>query len=354
MNRFQKAIRRKNPGRPPVWFMRQAGRYHAHYQGLRVKYGFTDLCKLPEVACETTLGPIRDFDFDAAILFSDLLFPLEVLGMGLTYEPGPKLAWHLKEKSQLSQLSNEGRSLVSGLSYQADAMRLIRAALPTEKGLLGFVGGPLTLFFYAASGSHSGDLTSAREGMKDGRFEGFCERLEDLLAANMVMQARAGADTVAMLDTCAGEVSPELYQSKVVPAIRRVLERFVAECPEIPVTYYSKNTTSDYWKKLAGLPIGALGVDWNVDLAQTLNEFGSDYAIQGNIDPHWLFLPWEELRGRVLPIYEKVATVAPRKLDGWISGLGHGVLPKTPEENVRNLVQLNREVFGRWDQEGRV
>jgi uroporphyrinogen decarboxylase len=246
-----------------------------------------------------------------------------------------------------------GAQAAQGLQYQADAMKLIRAALPVDKGLLGFVGGPLTLFYYAASGSHSGDLTSAREGMKDGRFEGFCERLEDLLAANMVLQARAGADTVAMLDTCAGEVSPELYREKVVPAIKRVLDKFVAQCPDVPVTYYSKNTQATYWRMLSGLPIGALGVDWNVDLPRTLEEFGGDYAIQGNIDPHWLFLPWEELRSKVLDVYNRVSTVSPRKLDGWISGLGHGVLPKTPEENVKNLVKLNQEFFGKWDLGGR-
>jgi uroporphyrinogen decarboxylase len=353
MNRFQKTIRRKNTGRPPVWFMRQAGRYHTHYQGLRSKHGFMDLCKIPEVACETTLGPIRDFDFDAAILFSDLLFPLEVLGMGLSYEPGPKLAWHLQQKSDLVRLDSSGAELAGRLQYQADAMAMIRRALSPEKGLIGFVGGPLTLFFYAASGSHSGDLKSAHDGMKDGRFEGFCERLEDLLAENMAMQARAGADTVAMLDTCAGEVSVEVYREKVVPATRRVLDKFVAKCPETPVTYYSKNTRRDYWKQLAGLPIGALGVDWKVDLPGVLEEFGGDYAIQGNIDPHWLFLPWEELRSNVSDIYNRMARVTPRKLDGWISGLGHGVLPKTPEENVRNLVRLNHDVFGRWDREAR-
>jgi uroporphyrinogen decarboxylase len=120
------------------------------------------------------------------------------------------------------------------------------------------------------------------------------------------------------------------------------------------VTYYSKNTQADYWKLLSGLPIGALGVDWNVDLAKTLEEFGGDYAIQGNIDPHDLFLPWEELRGKVLSVYDRVLRVTPRKLDGWISGLGHGVLPKTPEQNVKNLVNLNHEFFGKWDQGGRV
>ena len=109
LNLFQAALARENDGRPPVWFMRQAGRYHAHYQALRKEHSFIDLCKKPEVACEATMGPIRDFDFDAAILFSDLLFPLEVLGMGLRYAEGPQLDWQLQTPADLKRLSDAGR-----------------------------------------------------------------------------------------------------------------------------------------------------------------------------------------------------------------------------------------------------
>ena len=112
IRKFAAAAGKANLGRPPVWFMRQAGRYHGHYQELRRQYSFIDLCKLPHIACEATMGPIRDFDFDAAIMFSDLLFPLEAMGMGLKYEPGPKLDWHLKSKSDLNRLQG-GASLVS-------------------------------------------------------------------------------------------------------------------------------------------------------------------------------------------------------------------------------------------------
>ena len=172
---------------------------------------FIDLCKKPAVACEATMGPIRDFDFDAAILFSDLLFPLEVMGMGLKYDPGPKLGWHLRECADLKKLKG-GAKKAAELSYQADAMRLIRSALPASKGLLGFVGGPATLFAYAVEGGHSGELASTKAGLTDGRFEGFNEQLLELLAENMALQARAGADTVAVLDTCAGEFDPEIYR----------------------------------------------------------------------------------------------------------------------------------------------
>src|SRR3569832_1787563 len=105
MSLFSDALVRRNHGRPPVWFMRQAGRYHSHYQGMRARYSFMDLCKKPDLALEVTMGPIRDFGFDAAILFSDLLFPLEEMGMGLSYEPGPKLSWHLKSIEDASKLT---------------------------------------------------------------------------------------------------------------------------------------------------------------------------------------------------------------------------------------------------------
>ena len=346
MNLFQKTIRRQNDTpRPPVWFMRQAGRYHSHYQGLRKGYSFIDLCKIPEVACEVTLGPVNDFGFDAGILFSDLLFPLEAMGMGLKYNEGPQLDWHLEKKSDLSRLQGGG-ALASHMNFQADAMKLIRKALPAEKGLLGFVGGPLTLFFYAASGSHKGDLTGACDGMRDGRYEGFCEKLLDLLAENMALQARAGADTIAVLDTCGGEVDVPTYRDLVVPTLKALLERYTRLCPEVPVTYYSKNTHPEYWATLEGLPIAALGIDWHHDIAEVLKNWGERYAIQGNVDPDWMLqLSQSELEPRLRSIFERVQALPAKYRRGWVCGLGHGVLPKTPEENVRLFLRLQKEIF---------
>src|SRR4051812_18158990 len=123
MNLFEAALKKQNDSRPPVWFMRQAGRYHSHYQKLKERHSFLEICKIPEVACEATMGPIRDFDFDAAILFSDLLFPLEAMGMDLTYEVGPKLGWHLKTHDDLRRLEG-GAKLAAKLQFQGDAMKL--------------------------------------------------------------------------------------------------------------------------------------------------------------------------------------------------------------------------------------
>ncbi len=344
MNRFQAALHRKNGSRPPVWFMRQAGRYHAHYQALRAKNSFMDLCKKPELACEVTMGPIQDFDFDAAILFSDLLFPLEAMGMGLTYDEGPKLDWHLRELSDLKRLQG-GVERVSALQFQGRAIRLIREKLEMEKGLLGFVGGPFTLFCYAVEGSHQGALSSAKEGLRDGRFEGFNEKLLDLLAENMALQARAGADTIAVFDTCAGELDPESFARFNVPALRSLFTQFAALCPKIPITYYSKGTGPAHWDALREVPFHCLGVDWKTSLTEVLTKWSSHWAIQGNVDPQWLFLERGELERKLRDVFAKVNALPPARREGWVCGLGHGVLQKTPEESVRRFLKLEREIF---------
>lgn len=348
MNRFQTTLAKQNDSRPPVWFMRQAGRYHSHYQAIRKQHTFMDLCLKPQIACEVTLGPVQDFGFDAGILFSDLLFPLEAMGMGLSYPEGPHLDWHLKTKADLARLKG-GAALGSHMAFQGDAMRLIREALPADKGLLGFVGGPLTLFFYAAVGSHKNDLADARLGMKDGRYLGFCEKLTELLAENMAIQARAGCDTVAILDTCAGEVDAETFRQLVVPELKRVIERFHSLCPGFPVTYYSKKTDATYWQALVDLPIAAIGIDWHPNLAKTLSEWSDRFAIQGNIDPDWLFLPAVELEARLRKVWGEVLALPAKHRRGWICGLGHGVLPKTPEDNVRLFLRLQKEMFGKGE-----
>ncbi len=344
MNRFNLAFHRRNPGRPPVWLMRQAGRYHAHYQALKRDHDFIALCKDPVLACETTMGPIRDFDFDAAILFSDLLFPLEVMGMGLKYSPGPVLDWHLKSVADLARLTG-GAARVKDLEFQAEALRLIRTALPAEKGLLGFVGGPLTLFVYAAVGSHKGDLSDAIVGLDDGRFAGFCDQLMDLLAANIVLQFRAGADTVAVMDTAAGEIPLEAFERLVVPRLAQLFADVRAQVPNAAFTYYSRQTGPAHWRALAGLPIGCLGVDWLHPLPEVFAAVGDRWAVQGNFDPHLMLLPEAQLRPLLVDFFSTARTLKPAHRAGWVCGLGHGVLPGTPEDNVRLFLALQREFF---------
>jgi uroporphyrinogen decarboxylase len=338
------AIARRNTRRPPVWFMRQAGRYHAHYQALRARHEFIELCKNPQLACEVTMGPIDDFGFDAAILFSDLLFPLEAMGMGLRYEPGPKLDWHLREPADLARLRTGAGSLAQ-LEFQAEATRLVRARLGAERALIGFVGGPFTLYAYAVAGSHEGFARSGLPGLEDGTYAGFCERLEELLAGNMALQARAGADCVALFDTAAGALDPAQYARHAAGPLGRVLARFRAACPGTPVIYYSRDTGPAHWRALEGLDLQCLGIDWRHDLAKTLSDLTPRWCVQGNLDPEWLHLPAAELERRVRGVFARVRELPSAARAAWVCGLGHGVLQHTPEDNVRLVLRIQKEMF---------
>jgi len=338
------AIARRNAGRPPVWFMRQAGRYHAHYQALRARHDFIDLCKRPQLACEVTMGPIEDFGFDAAILFSDLLFPLEALGMGLRYDPGPKLDWHLRERADLARLRS-GAGTLAELDFQAEATRLVRARLGAERALIGFVGGPFTLYAYAVAGSHEGFARSGLPGLEDGLYAGFCERLEELLAGNMALQARAGADCVALFDTAAGALDPAQFARHAAGPLARVVARFRAACPRTPVIYYSRDTGPAHWRALEALDLQCLGIDWRHDLAAMLTELSPRWCLQGNLDPEWLRLPAAELEPRVRAVFARVRALPAAARAAWVCGLGHGVLQHTPEDNVRLVLRIQKEMF---------
>ena len=177
----------REENRVPVWFMRQAGRYHKHYQAIRKDREFMKMCKSPELACEITLGPIEDFKFDAAILFSDLLFPLEHLGMGLNYLQGPpKLAFHVEDEENLKKIGPIGDA-TNFYKFQADALSLLKNQLPKGTSLLGFVGAPFTLFSYAACGAHAGALLPAKSALYDGRFESFWQHLRPVSYTHLTL-----------------------------------------------------------------------------------------------------------------------------------------------------------------------
>lgn len=337
------ALNRRNTGRPPVWMMRQAGRYHSHYQMLKKHNDFIALCKQPELAAETALGPIHDFNFDAAILFSDLLFPLEAMGMGLKYDPGPKLDFHVQTPLDVERLTG-GAQRAGVMNFQAEAVKLTRARLRPDKGLIGFVGGPWTLYVYAAAGSHE-KAPLAMGGLDNGTYAAFNEKLLDLLAHNMKLQTAAGVESIALFDTAAGEVNAETYGKHVVPVLADLLARFRKLDAATPVTYYSRGTGPAHWDQLEGLPFQCLGVDWRHDLATVLETYGDRWAIQGNVDPEWLHLPLAELEQKLTAWFTRIKALPAERRRGWICGLGHGVLQRTPEVNVRRFVQLQREIF---------
>jgi uroporphyrinogen decarboxylase len=337
-SRFQNALARRPQKIPPVWFMRQAGRYHRHYQGLRAKHSFVELCKQPELAAETALGPMRDFDFDVSILFSDILFPLEALGMGLTYDPAPKLGFHLNEES-FSRL----RPWADGcqdLAFQGEAMKATRALLPSDKSLIGFVGGPWTLFVYAVDGGHHGSLIKSKQGISS-LFPRFCESLLPLLEFTIARQLENGAEIVMIFDTAAGELSPAVYDAHVGPAVARLACLFPGK-----LGYYGKGLTEDHLRTatIQQTPFAGLGIDHRFSLPRILPDWKKGF-LQGNFDQALLHLPpatFEKTLKEYLAPYRDLSV---EQRTGWVSALGHGVLPATPEQNVKRMVEIIRETF---------
>lgn len=335
---FEKALRREPQDVPPVWFMRQAGRYHRHYQAIRAGHGFMEMCKDPKLAAQVALGPIEDFDFDVAILFSDLLFPLEAMGMGLRYDPSPRLGWHLCEDT-VSRLRAVSEALPE-LAFQKRALVETRRILPAHKSLIGFVGGPFTLFTYAVEGAHKGSLETTKRSL--GFFSRFCDVLVPLLVENIKLQLEGGAEIVMIFDTAAGEVSPRVYADFVKPE----LEKLVHEFPK-RVGYYAKGVTAAHLDHpLFHDPalLAGLGFDHRWSLAEALAGHQAGF-VQGNFDQALLLLEPEDFRIQALRYLEDIRRLPVEKRAGWVSGLGHGVLPGTPEENVRTLVKLVREVM---------
>ena len=331
---FQNALARIPQATPPIWLMRQAGRYHRHYQDLRRQHSFMDLCKRPELAAQVALGPVLDFDFDAAILFSDLLFPLEALGIGLKYtDRGPRLQWQLDQHT-LPKLRSVEQAWPN-LLFQGEAVRLTRNLLPANKSLIGFVGGPWTLFVYAVEGTHK----NLSEASKDFRlFAKFCERLVPLLLRNIELQLANGAEVVMVFDTAAGELSPAVFKAEVVPQLELLAERF-----PVQLGYYSKGTSRQHLdhSSITNGSWAGVGVDHNWDLREAFDLFPRGF-VQGNFDQNLLLTSTSELK-RYLEAF--LSPLLEHDRTGWICGLGHGVLPTTPEENVGLFVNTVREVL---------
>lgn len=334
--RFHNALQGIEQATPPIWFMRQAGRYHKHYQALRAKHSFMELCKNPTLAAEVALGPVEEFDFDVSIMFSDLLFPLEAMGMGLVYDPGPKLGWRLND-GNLTKLRRT-KDAIGDLQFQNLVLKETRKVLPKDKSLIGFVGGPWTLFSYAVEGEHKGSLIESKSNFA--LYQRFCEILLPLLEDNIALQLEGGAEIVMMFDTAAGELSSQAYREVVEYHVAYLASKFPGK-----IGYYSKNTVPAHLPGLRSKTFFAgFGVDHRWDLAAELKNSPRGF-LQGNFDQSFLFCKPDEFEIRLSAYLEDFQGLTPYQRRGWVCGLGHGVLPATPEANVKRFVQRIREVF---------
>ncbi len=336
--KFANARERIPQAVPPIWMMRQAGRYHAHYQALRKKHSFMELCKEPELAANVAMGPIEDFDFDVAILFSDLLFPLEALGMGLEYkDTGPELGWHL-DKDSIKKIASVEEALPK-LRFQQDAVRATRSALPASKSLIGFVGGPFTLFTYAVEGSHKGLLVGVKRNLP--LYEKFNETLVPLLIENIRLQFEGGAELVMLFDTAAGELSPGHFERLALPAIEKIARSFPGK-----IGYYAKATTPAHARApfFRENTLAGIGVDHRWDILDAFPLAKSGF-VQGNFDQVLLTLDPSDFNREFDAYLAPLRKLSSAERAGWVAGLGHGVIPQAKEANVRSFVEKIRREF---------
>lgn len=336
---FQNALKRTPQAVPPIWFMRQAGRYHKHYQGLRAQNSFEDLCKKPELAAQVALGPVEEFDFDVSILFSDILFPLEALGMGLQYtDHGPQLGFRLDSQS-ISRLGDVDKA-VKFMHFQKEAVLATRAVLPSNKSLIGFVGGLWTLFVYAVEGSHAGSLIQSKAQIH--LFKTFLEKMYPLIKENIRLQLEGGVEIVMIFDTAAGEVAPAFFQEWIQPVIARLAKEYPGK-----IGYYSKGTQPVFFnKEFTSLPWAGQGFDHRCFLPECFTVQNKGF-VQGNFDQGLLFMEESDFKKALHTFIAPFKDMSLEQRAGWVCGLGHGVLPKTPEKHVKMFVDTVRKELSR-------
>lgn len=336
--RFQGALAGDHQAVPPIWMMRQAGRYQRAYQDFRKHHSFEALCREPELSARVALASIEDFDFDAAILFSDLLFPLDALGLSVTYDDhGPHLAKRLTPAllKKLRPLEKAARDLV----FQAEAVAATRRLLPAGKSLIGFIGGPWTLFVYAVEGSHKGSLVSAKSSLD--LYKKFARIIVPLLERSARRQLEAGADLVMVFDTAAGELSPEHFARYAMPDLSKLAEKLPGR-----LGYYARGLHPAHLSagvSMASTAWAGQGFDWRWPLADVLSAPARRGFVQGNFDPTLLHLSGPSLTREIEQFLKPIAALPAEARRGWICGLGHGVLPGTPEESVRTFVRTVRK-----------
>ncbi len=328
-DRILKAARREPVDTTPIWIMRQAGRYLSEYRELRKKYSMEEICRTPDLTVEVTLQPLRRFDLDAAILFSDLLVPL--WGMGVAFDLVEGKGPVLRKALTPGELASLPALNLGELDFTFEAIRLLRREL--DRPLIGFTGGPFTFASYLIEGKPSRDYPKTRTFIHANprEWESLMKRLADNLALYLKAQIEAGVQMVQVFDSWVGVLSLEDFRERVKPYLMAQLEQVGNEVPRI----YFSTGSSHLFPEFAELPAEVMGVDWRVSLMQAKQTFGGGYALQGNLDPILLLGREEDLFAKALEI-----VMEGRALAGHIFNLGHGILPLTPPERVQRLVDV--------------
>jgi uroporphyrinogen decarboxylase len=330
--RFLRACAAEPADTTPIWLMRQAGRYMPEYRRLRQRHGILEIIKDPELACEVTLQPIEAFDLDAAIIFSDILPPLEAMGLNVEFVKGdgPHVSPPVRTAADVDALRVPDPE--QHLAFTLDAIKLARRAL-NGTPLIGFAGAPFTLACYAIEGGTSRDQRRAKELMYSdpASWARLMTKLSETVGLYLLAQARAGAQALQVFDSWAGALSPADYRRHALPYTARAIA--IARDGGVPIIHFGTGT-SGMLEPMHEAGADVLGVDWRIELATARTRIGAETPIQGNLDPVALLGPWSELRARADEVLTQTAGET-----GHIFNLGHGILPETPVDNVRRLVE---------------
>lgn len=332
-DRFLKACRKEEIDRPPIWLMRQAGRYQKGYRAIREKYSIVDICKIPEVCTEVTLLPIEQFGFDAAIVFSDIMIPLEPMGISFEYKPGVGPVIHNPIRSISDVEALKDLDLGKDLQYTAKALGNLKAALNVP--CLGFVGAPFTLASYMIEGGPSKSHILLKSFMygETKAWHMLMKKLADNMADYLLLQIQSGASAVQIFDSWIGILSKEDYQEYVYPHMFEMVQ-YLKSKTDVPIVLFGTNT-AHLLQDFKNTGADVVGIDWKTDLPEAWKSLNYEVAVQGNLDPTSLFAPWEVIEKKTKALLASIPKEA-----GYIFNLGHGILPKTPEEHVKKLVQL--------------
>jgi uroporphyrinogen decarboxylase len=328
--RMLRACRGEPVDRPPVWLMRQAGRYLPEYREIRAHTSFLELCADPAGAAEVSLHPYQRFGVDAIVVFSDILLPLTATKLELDFNPGPVIAEPLDPSRGLERLAGD---VAPAMAATCEAIRRIRDETSGEAAIVGFSGAPWTLAAYALEARLSRDTLGviALSYQHPDLCDALLERMAEISAATLTLQIEAGADVLQIFDTWAGLLSPARFRRFAGRALARVLELLPEERP--PVILFARGA-AHLVDELAALGPEVVSLDWRVDLGDAAQRIGSRVSLQGNLDPVALFQPPEAIEAQVRELVAQG-----RQARGHVVNLGHGILPQTPVEGVAAFVR---------------
>lgn len=332
-DRFLKACRREEVDYTPVWLMRQAGRYMEEYMEIRRKHDFLTMCKTPELATEVTLQPVNKVGVDAAILFADILLPLEGMGIQLSFAKNEGPVIHNPVRNMQDVENIRIMEAEEATPYVMEAIRMLRRELEGKVPLIGFSGAPFTIASYIIEGGGSKEYKNCKTMMWAAPevWHAMMKKVAEVILRYLKAQIKAGAQAVQMFDSWVGTLNSEDYREYVLPYSRYVLDGLKNE--GVPVIHFANNA-SHMLELVAEAGGDVIGLDWRINLDVAWQRVGYDRAVQGNMDPFMLFAPPQVIEAKVKAILARAAN-----RPGHIFNLGHGINKETPVENVIALVE---------------